>query len=380
MAKERIVIGLYTGQAADGVDGVMVQITGSGAKMKVQQLHQSYHPFDEGLHKRLVAAMDDIPTDPLIELDRDITDALVETAHAVFKLGGCKPEDVAAVGVSGQMIGRIPKDPKNKASMSYSVELGSPAYVASRLHIPTVGQFSQSDAGAGGCGGPITAWADWLLFRDKQLSRVLVHLGGIVSLTQIGTNAHPLEVVAFDVGPGTMIIDAITQELMGRPVDIDGAFADRGRPSASLLNELLANPYFRMPAPKTTQRRDWGSGYLTRLKAMAEKHRVREEDVIATATELVANTVVQGVKLLTERPHEVILTGGGAKNIYLASRIRTLLSPSSTVNSEKFGLGVRAKQAICMAVLAAARLDNEPIYCPFATGAKHAAQCGSISG
>jgi len=357
----------------------MVRITGSGEKMKVRPMHQSHHPFDDGLHARLVAVMDDDPSAAglLPSLDHDVTAAMIETARATIKLEGVPANKIAVVGLGGAVITHTARDPKHN-TLAYVTELGSVPFAAGRLGTPVVGQFAQSDAGAGGCGGPITAWADWLLFRDKQLSRVLIHLGGLVTLTQVGTNAHPLEVVAFDVGPGTMLMDALTRELIGRPADVDGAFADRGRPSASMLNELLANPYFRAPAPKVTHRRNWSGAHLTRLRAMAQRHRVREEDVVATATEWVAHSVAQGVKLLTERPHEIILTGGGARNIHLASRIRTLLSPSSTINCEKFGIGIRAKQAICMAVLAAARLDKTPIYCPYATGAKAPTIWGSL--
>ncbi|MCL2700830.1 MAG: anhydro-N-acetylmuramic acid kinase [Phycisphaerae bacterium] len=382
MAKERLAIGVFCGPAVDGVDAAMVHITGRGERMKVRPLHESHHPFDDALRGRLIAAMDDEHAQAagLASLDREVTAAMIETANAVMKLESAAAGDVAVVGLGGPIVVHTPRDPKHKASLAYVTELGSVGFAASRLGMPTVGQFAQSDAGAGGCGGPVSAWADWLLFRDKRLSRVLIHLGGLVTLTQVGTNAHPLEVVAFDVGPGTMLMDALTRELMGRPADVDGAFADRGRASASMLNELLANPYFRAPAPKITHRRAWSGPYLTKLRAMAQRHRVREEDVVATASELVAHSVAQGVKLLTERPHEIILTGGGARNIHLASRIRTLLSPSSTINSEKFGIAIRAKQSIVMAVLAMARLDNTPIYCPYATGAKKPTPWGSLCG
>ena len=145
-----------------------------------------------------------------------------------------------------------------------------------------------------------------------------------------------------------------------------------------MLNELLANPYFSRAHPKLTDRQQWGSVYVSRLKMIAERHRAREEDLVATATEFIARTIAMAVGTLTERPHEVILSGGGAKNIFLAARIRAMLSPSSTVNCEKFGFGVRGKSTVCMAVLAAARVDNVVIYCPFATGAASPAIWGSM--
>lgn len=381
MSKERFFIGLYSGWSADGVDAAMVSCTGKSEKLKATQLHQSHHGFSEDLRRRILDISCDkaVPVQALIQLQQDVSMAFAEAAQTLIRQSSIKAQDITAVGCSNQIACRTPRDPKDKTSPSPVLEIGMPAVIAAKVKLPVVAGFVQNDIALGGQGGPIWAWGDWVLFHDRRLSRAIVDLGGIVSLSLVGSDAHPLEVVAFDVGPGTVLLDAVSDEVYGRAVDIDGSLASRGKVAPSLLNELLANPYFQRPAPKLTDRQQWGPMYISRLKMVADRHRCAEEDLLTTVAEMVAKTISNAVNTLTERPHEIVLSGGGARNIYLASRIRALLSPSSTINSEKFGIGVRVKQAVCMAILAAARVDKTPVYCPFATGAKWSSVLGSLT-
>jgi anhydro-N-acetylmuramic acid kinase len=380
MAKERIFIGLYSGWSADGIDAAMAAVSGKGEKIKVHQLHQSHQAMGEDLRRRILEMSCDktLPMPALVQLNHDVSIAFAEAAHVLIKQSAVKAEDIVAIGSSGQIACRLPRDGKDKSGLGGVLELGGASIIASRNRVAVASQFAQTDAAAGGQGGPVTAWADWVLFHDQSLSRAIVDLGGITSLSFVGSDCLPMDVVAFDVGPGAALIDALTAETYGRPMDADGAFAAAGKVHPALLNELLANPYFHRTGPKLTERQQWGAVYVARLRMIAERHRCREEDMVATVTEMIARTVAAAVGTLTERPHEIILTGGGAKNIFLAARIRALGCPSSTINSERMGLGVRAKQAVCMAVLAAARVDNTPIYCPFATGAKSPTILGSL--
>jgi anhydro-N-acetylmuramic acid kinase len=380
MANERIFVGLYSGWATDGVDAAMIAVSGRGQKMKVRQLHQSHLAYPQDLRRRIMdlSAEDSIGLSKWVALNQEVSTVFAEAAEAVIKLLGRPSHEIHAVGASGQIVCRLPRDSNDKNGVCAIVELGLGSRIAARTGLPVAWQFAQNDAAAGGLGGPVQAWADWILFHDKRLSRACVDLGGITSLTLVGGDSLPMDVVAMDVGPGTLLIDALTEEHYGRPFDADGAFASRGKPHPTLLNELLANPYFQHPPPKVTERGPWGGDYFSRFKLIAERHRCREEDLVATATEFIARSIANAVGTLTERPHEVILSGGGAKNIFLATRIRALLSPSSTINCEKFGYGVRGKGAVCMAVLAAARVDNVPIYCPFATAAKSPTIWGSL--
>lgn len=293
-------------------------------------------------------------------------------------LESCKvgAADVAALGWAG------PSGPRMGAPASAlggdGMEVLSPAALAKRTGIAVAADFAAGDRAAGGIGGPVWAWSDWLLFRDKRLSRVVVHLGAVAGISFVGSDAVDADVVALHTGPGLAALDACACELFGQPRDIDGQLASRGRGSPSLLNELMSHPYFRQPPPKLTDPRDWQGVYLQRVRMMADKHNCRSHDLLATLTELTARTIAAAVAQLTERPHQVILGGAGARNIHLAARIRALLSPSSTIATDPFGIAAEAHDAICYAALAAARLAGVPSNCPAATGAASRVCMGSL--
>ncbi|NBB95818.1 MAG: hypothetical protein GVY16_08760 [Planctomycetes bacterium] len=379
MARERLFLGLASGPAADGVDAALVRVRGEREAMAVEQVGELHRMLPEGERSRLRAFLGGHAEPPsvLAELDRDLAIAAAATGDALLRELGGKAGDVQAVGWSGQTIALQAPDVSNH--LGGCLTIGSPSVVAERLGRPVASGFVASDLAAGGCGGPVEAWCDWLLFRDERLSRVVLHLGGILGLTFIPADADPLDVRAWDVGPGTILLDAMAHKFHHRMHDTDGSFAAGGRVCPSLLNELQAHAYFQVEPPKRTCPAEWGKTYLWRLMQMAGNHKTDEAGIIATATELVADSAARAVAGLTERPHEVILTGGGTLNIHLAGRIRKKVSPSSTYTIERYGYGLRAKQAVCMAVLAAARLDAFPAHSPPATGATSKAVLGSIT-
>lgn len=379
MAKrERVFAGLYSGPSADGAEAALVSITGKGARMKARQVSWLHRPMPTGLRKRLrrVSSGWAATAGDLAGLDRDVGAFLVATFRAAAKKARLARSQIAGIGLLAQPAGYVRPTPSDGSGSV--MELGSPATVAHETQLPVVGGFRQSDLAAGGVGGPVTAWPDWLLFRDGRLSRVVVQLGAIASITFVGSAAAACEVVAYDTGPGTILVDTLTESLFSRLMDEDGAIAARGRVSEALLNELMAGEYLQREPPKQTHPLSWSGATEKRLEMIAGKHRCRAVDLVATVTELTAHTIARAVLGLTERPHEVILAGGGAKNIHLAGRIRALLSPSSTYAVERYGVGIRAHGAACCAVLAAARTDEFPAHCHAATGADRPVVLGSI--
>ena len=381
MAKdERTFVGLYCGPTADGVDAAMVHLRGRGEEMAVRQGHFLIRPLPEALRRRVHAAASGWSSAPrdLAKLDRELGAALADACERLLAAAGVPREQVAAIGMTGAMAAYVLPMPSE--GLGAAMELGSPATVAREARLPVAGGFVQSDLAAGGVGGPVWAWPDWLVFRDARLSRVVVHLGAVASITFVGSAAAACEVVACDTGPGTVLIDAVAGRLFEREMDEDGALAARGKVHDPLLNELMAGEHFQRDWPKLSHAGDWRGAALERLEMMAGKHRCGAGDLIATVTELTARTVARDVLRLTERPHEVVLAGGGGRNIHLAGRIRSLLSPCSTYAIDRYGLDLRAHGAVCCAVLAAARLDGVAAHCPAATGADSAAVLGALWG
>ena len=379
MAKaERTFVGLYSGGAGDGIDAALVRIDGSGEHMTVRQTHCVHRPSPELPHARVQSAGAGwaMPAADLARLDRDMGDLLADACEALLKEASTPGKYVAGIGLIGHAVGYTRPSPSS--GRGAICELGSPATLCRRTGLAVAAGFAETDLAAGGVGGPMWAWPDWLMFRDDRLSRVVVHLGGIATITFIGSAAAACDVVAYDTGPGTILIDYLAHQLFKRDTDTDGAIAARGSVNGALLNELLSAEYFHRTPPKRTTSDDWSGPAAQRLEMLAGKHRCEAATLLTTVTELTARTVAAAVLGMTERPHEVILTGGGAMNIHLAGRIRTLLSPCSTYACERYGLAMRAHGATAAAVMAAARIDALPAHCHSATGAAEPAVLGSL--
>jgi len=378
--RKRRFLGLYSGAAAEGIDAVVVEIRGRGQRMRLSQIDHRHVPYKEGLRRRIVAATGGRTEsiDALAELDRDVGLAFATVARSAIARADTSDEaPIVAVGSSGQLIHRAARG--WRAKQRWELLAGAPAVVAAAVSLPVVSGFSATDLAVGGWGGPVCAWPFWRIFADRRLSRVVLHLGGIAGLTFVGAAALHEDVVAFDVGPGTLLIDQLSHQLFDRPFDADGTIASRGRVNRPLLDELLSDPSFHQPPPKQVVRSQWDESAVWRITNLGRKHRCEGAGLLATVTELTAQSAATAIATLTERPHEVILCGGGARNIHLAGRIRKLLSPCSTYTCERYGLGLRAAKGAALAMLAAARMDKFAAHCPAATGAERAAVLGSVT-
>ncbi len=380
MSDERIFLGLYSGASADAIEAAAVEIDGEGEVMSVTQRDAMEKYFPEGERRRILSLTGGRAEscDLLAELDRDIGIAAAATARILMGKAELTSDTIEAVGWSGQRISFAPPDVGNR--LGGAIEIGSPDILSYRSGCPVVSRFAASDCAVGGMGGPLNAWCDWLLFRDRRFSRVIIDLGGIARLTFVPAASNYVDVVSFDAAPGTRIIDELARRCHDCDIDRDGAIADSGRVNPVLLNELLSNGYFLQEPPKLLNPADWSETYIYRLMQLAKEHRVDGAHLLATVTEMTARVIADGVMGLTEIPHEVILTGGGALNIRLAGRIRRLLCPSSIYTVERYGYGLKAKKAVAMAILAAARLDGIAAHCPQVTGAETKAVLGTVTG
>jgi anhydro-N-acetylmuramic acid kinase len=242
-----------------------------------------------------------------------------------------------------------------------TMQIGEAAVIADRTGIETIADFRTADMAAGGKGAPLVPFLDYQLFRHPELPRVALNVGGIANVTVIPANARPEDVIAFDTGPGNMVMDALAP-----PFDHDGERARAGRVNEALLQKLLADPYYHRDPPKSCGREQYGAEF------------VRDTGIdVATAMEL----TVRSIELAIERypaTREVIVSGGGAHNSYLMERLRALLKPRVTTSAE-FGIDVDAKEAILFAVLAYETYQQRAGNLPSATGARKAVILGKIS-
>lgn len=309
-----------------------------------------------------------------VRLSSDVTEPMVDAFVRAMASAGKSATRPKAVGLVGPW---VPLGPGSHAE-PICTELLRPALLAGKIGLPVVAGFADSDASAGGNGAGVAAWPTWQLLRDERLSRVAVHLGGIAHLTFIGGDSAACETLSYDAGPGTCILDGLAERLLDRPLDEKGTAAAEGKPHPEFLHERLAETFFHAAPPKLARPADWGEVYLDRLQLLGRKYRCGPKDLLATATELVARSIAREIQRWTEIPHQVILTGRATRNAHLVQRIRLLLSPSSTIVSDKLDVPAECFGAVVAAMLAAARVDGFPAHVPSAGGADQKVVLGSI--
>jgi anhydro-N-acetylmuramic acid kinase len=305
------------------------------------------------------------------------------------ELVGCHGQTLYHQGEKQQFLGR---------KVSTTWQAGEAALIAARASVPVVSDFRPADMAAGGKGAPLVPYLDYLWFRDERIGRIVQNIGGIANLTAIPASARPEEVIAFDTGPGNMVIDAVTQELFGKAFDRDGKIAASGRVRDSIVNRILNRKFFLVKPPKTAGREEFGREFVRQF--LRESKGSRKQDIIATATFLTARSISDAVGRhvlqisptsgkvdqkwgtpLVKRFREIILSGGGARNSTLVAMLAEQLAPLGIVVrfSDDFGLPSEAKEAVAFAVLAYETWKHRPSNVPAATGAKRPAILGKIS-
>ena len=240
------------------------------------------------------------------------------------------------------------------------MQIGEAAVIAMRTNIATMSDFRVGDMAAGGKGAPLAPFLDYRLFRSDTIGRAALNIGGIANVTVIPAGATPGQVVAFDTGPGNMVMDALCP-----PYDMDGQQARAGTVNEELLALLLRDPYYNAPPPKTAGREQYGVEFL------------RSGIDIATAAELTARTIAIAIRRYSWI-EEVIVSGGGAHNGFLMERIRALLPNQKVVTSVEFGVNIDAKEAVLFALLAHESYHSRPCNVPSATGARMAVVLGKM--
>ncbi len=257
---------------------------------------------------------------------------------------------------------------------AHTLQIGEPAILAERTGVAVVSGFRARDIAAGGQGAPLVPYVDYLLFRHPRRTRVALNIGGIANITVIPPAAAPEDVVAFDTGPGNMVIDALAREYSGGKLSYDrgGKIAASGRVNTRLLDQLMADPYYRRKPPKSAGREQYGAEFIARMK----KSRLPVEDLVATATVLTAATVAQA---LPQCPHDLIVSGGGVHNPGIMAHLSAFLPGISISTSTDHGIDADAKEAIAFAVLAYQTWRRKPSNLPSATGANHPVLLGNIT-
>jgi anhydro-N-acetylmuramic acid kinase len=385
------VAGIMSGTSADGIDVAVVRIAPGrrGAGLDRPQLTLLAHEgfgFPAPLRRAVLAAMNAaaISTAELARLNWRLGLAYAEAVNATMRQHDVKLD---LIGCHGQTLYHQPRA-ENYAGRRFACtwQLGEAAVLASATGVPVASNFRPADMIAGGQGAPLVPLLDYVLFADPKRGRVLQNIGGIANLTAIPAGAAADAVVAFDTGPGNMVIDALAQELYGKRFDRNGSIAAQGAVLTRVLNTALRDPYFKQKPPRTAGREQYGREYAAKFLAACLRHSKRPEDALATATALTAESIALSYKTFAHRGMrgsgvDYIVSGGGARNAALMAMLTERLEPlgCELAASEEFGLPAEAKEAAAFALLAWQTWHHLPGNVPKATGAARPAILGQLT-
>jgi anhydro-N-acetylmuramic acid kinase len=392
-----IVAGVMSGTSADGINVALMRIDDGDNPVSPRRrrlsrglecprhtiLAHAEYPFSPAVRRTILATMnaERVRVADLARLNFLLgelyAEAIANTAHqhrSKLDLVGCHGQTIYHQGVAAPFLGH---------RLAVTWQTGEAAIIAARLGVPVVSDFRPSDMAAGGKGAPLVPFLDYFLYRDQRVGRIAQNIGGIANLTAIPAGASPRQVVAFDTGPGNMVIDAVMAELFGRRYDRDGKVAASGEVREGMITQLMRESFFRQKPPRTAGREEFGREYVGRFLRLCRG--ASESDVVATATALTARSIADALQrfVLRNRQNyrEMIVSGGGAHNPTLVAMLRSELAPLGIELrfSDEFGVPSEAKEAVAFAVLAFETWHHRPSNVPSATGAKRPAILGKIS-
>ena len=378
------VIGLMSGTSADGMDAALTEITGSGTETRVRTLGFVSLPYPDEIRReilRLVSGTEGGSRD-LCLFSFLLGELGLEACRAVCEEAGVDPAEIDLVGSHGQTLYHLPEaQPYVGRMIRGTLQLGEASVIAEGLGCPVVSDFRTRDFAAGGQGAPLVPYTEYLLYRREKETVGLQNIGGIGNLTVLPKGAGPDDTVAFDTGPGNMVMDQITERLTGGALRYDegGEMAARGQCSEGLLRWLLEDPWLRLPPPKSTGREVYGAPYVDRLMEKGKELGLSGTDILATATRFTAACIGLAVReLCPVAPEELVVGGGGSRNPTLLRDIRREVS-IPVLRNEDLGLNSDAKEAVAFAILANECVRGRQNNMPSVTGAAHPVVMGKIS-
>ena len=415
-----LVAGLMSGTSADGIDVALVEINGLEWKTRFRLVAFGEVAYPRPVRQRVleIAGGGEATAGEISQLNFLVGELFAEACREVCSSARVPLKRLALIGSHGQTIyhqSRATSFCGREVRSTFQV--GDASVIAERTGVTTVADFRPADMAAGGQGAPLVPFFDYLLYRHARRGRVILNIGGIANITAIPAGGSPSDVIAFDTGPGNMLMDALAARASGGslPYDRNGRLARKGVASEELLARLMRLPYFRKRPPKTTGREEFGEEFLKRYFNDAfrwERGRSAKRpsqvllDALATATAFTAESIARGVTdfALPQFPvAECIVSGGGARNPVLMEELKRRLNANElnrggaqrnaeakgksktgldgieVVSSDHTGVPSGAKEAVAFAVLGYHTYHRRASNVPAATGARHPAILGKIA-
>lgn len=382
--EKKYVVGIMSGTSLDGVDVALVEIEGNSIFTKINLIGFLEYPFPIGLKDKLLknSIKESSNVEDLSQLNFLIPNIYFKTIQSLCNNINFPISKIDLIGTHGQTIQHLPQKQNYFGyKISSTLQIGDPAVLAKLSGIVTIGDFRTGDMALGGEGAPLIPYFDFILFHSKQKNRALLNIGGISNFTILNKEKGLKDVLAFDVGPGNMLIDTVTKKFFNKEFDKDGEIAKSGKLNTKLFEALKLNDNFieRKP-PKSTGREYYGENFLSIL--FNEFEDVKSEDWLHTITKFTSYGIYRNYQKFIEEEtkiDELIISGGGAKNKFLYECLNNDFDKNIEIKIiDDLGISSDAKEAVCFAVLANETISGNPTNIPRTTGASRPTILGKI--
>ncbi len=370
-----LIIGLISGTSADGVDVAIVDIRGQGESIRISEKAFKTYRYPCRLQDEIIrVSHESVRSADISSLNFRLGKFFGECALRLVKESKIPLKRIKLIGSHGQTISHLP----GKASL----QVAEPSVIASITGKMTVADFRPADIAVGGEGAPLSPLLHYHLFKKKGVCTLVINIGGISNFTLIPSSGKKEEIIAFDTGPGNMIVDSIVRLMSNgrRRFDRNGRIAFSGRVDEKLLKKLLGHPFILKKPPKSTGREEFGEPIVTELYELIKEKKERIEDIIATASAFTAESIYLNYERFIKPHHvsRVVITGGGVKNNFIMKLLRQRFNPIPLFTFEDFGLNSDSTEAVAFALLAYETYHRRRGNIPSATGAKKEAILGKI--
>ncbi|MEK4213175.1 MULTISPECIES: anhydro-N-acetylmuramic acid kinase AnmK [Bacillus] len=376
------IAGIMSGTSLDGIDVALVHIEGSGVESKVKLIHFITVPFCNDMKNEIQQALsiENSNVQLICSLNFKLGLCFANAVREVCKEANFPLGQLNLIGSHGQTIYHQPKHDGNM--IPSTLQIGEPAVIAYETNTTVISNFRTMDIAAGGQGAPLVPYSEIILYRHPTKNRLLQNIGGIGNVTIIPSHLSDKNVIAFDTGPGNMVIDGMFQRLFQLSYDQNGKIAKQGVVVDEILTYCMNHPFLKMNPPKSTGREQFGEEFVSELLKRYERH--SKENIVTTVTMFTARSIVHQYKefiLPYYEIDEVILGGGGSYNDTLVEMIRYGLKDEKCAIfiQEDIGYSSEAKEAIAFAILANETYHRNPSNVPSATGAKQSVVLGNIT-
>lgn len=385
LEKPLTVIGLMSGTSVDAIDACVARLWMEDGRLRYDLLGTYTHHIPVHLQKRLLACMTNkpVPLKEICSLNMVVGILFSDAAFGLMNTIPLPPSEVDCIGSHGQTLYHLP--PPTQGLLGSTLQIGETSVIAERTGVTTIGDFRVRDMAVGGQGAPLVCLADQLLFQDETVGRCIQNIGGIANVTVLPPKRDGKDIIAFDTGPGNMLIDGAMAALFDRPMDENGDVAASGKVDEVLLSELMAHHYLDADPPKSTGREMFGAYFLQEL---LDRHRAMpKENLIATLTAFTARSIADAYRRFVfpgyPQISEVVLGGGGVYNRTLMRMLKDSLvdagpSDLKLKTHEDFGVPDKYKEALAFAILAWATMQELPGNIPSCTGADRAVVLGKM--